>query len=148
MLKAMPSPKGTNLDRRFIIDRSRPSAAYDAALSDESALKLLEFLRGKLSDEDLSDFCKLAGVDAGVSMDDGPEPFPGMPLRGGGKFGQDILSAALRGRMGQDAKALAVSDRYSVEAKQRILSTRSSSSVDSESFAARFPHAARIGVSW
>lgn len=106
MLKAMPSPKGTNHDRRFIIDRSRPTAAYDAALSDEGALALLNFLKTKLSDEDFRQACSLAGVDPHMSMDDdvgGPEPFRGMPLRGGEKFGQDEksggLSAATRAAM-------------------------------------------------
>lgn len=101
MLKPMPSPHGTNHARRFIAERGA-RGAYDAApglsdsdLSDEAALRLLEFLRGKLSDDDLATFCKIAGIDGGMTMDDDqPEPFEGRPQRGG--FGQDSMNAQLR----------------------------------------------------
>lgn len=93
----MPSPRNTNRERRFIADRTA-KAAYDAApvLSDESALELLQFLQGKLSDADLGEFCRLAGIDPGQAMDDSddqPPPFEGRPQRGG--FGQDARPSRL-----------------------------------------------------
>jgi hypothetical protein len=92
MRTPMPSPRGTNHARLFV--NSNPRGAYDAALSEESAAALLAFLHGKLSDADLAEFCKMAGIDAGMSMDE-PEPFKGMPLPGGGKFGQDSTPAKI-----------------------------------------------------
>jgi hypothetical protein len=57
MLKAMPSPSGTNYEKLFLPDRG-PSAAYDAAPDDETGVqmpaRILEFLAGKLSGEDMS----------------------------------------------------------------------------------------------
>jgi hypothetical protein len=85
-MRPMPSPRGTNLAKLFL--PSNPRGAYDAALSEESGAAIYAFLQGKLSDEDLAEFCKLAGIDAGVGMDE-PADFPGKPLTGGGKFGQD-----------------------------------------------------------
>lgn len=85
MLRPMPSPRGTNVARRYIVDRSLRGAAYDEAPKD-AMLELLEFLRGKLSDSDLGKFCEMAGIDGGTAMDDergGPVPFKGMPQRGG-----------------------------------------------------------------
>jgi hypothetical protein len=67
MRQPMPSPRGTNLARLFIT--ANPSGAYDAALSEESGAELYAFLQGKLSEEDLAEFCKLAGLDAGLGMD-------------------------------------------------------------------------------
>jgi hypothetical protein len=84
MRTPMPSPRGTNHARFFV----NPRGAYDAALPEDAAAELLVFLQGKLSDADLAEFCKLAGIDAGMSMDE-PEPFKGMPQPSGGKFGQD-----------------------------------------------------------
>jgi hypothetical protein len=67
MRSPMPSPRGTNHARLFIT--SNPKGAYDAALSEESGAEVYAFLQGKLSEEDLADFCKLAGIDAGLGMD-------------------------------------------------------------------------------
>jgi hypothetical protein len=54
MLKAMPSPSGTNIEGLYIRDCG-PSAAYDAARDDENMpAKILEFLAGKLSPQDMS----------------------------------------------------------------------------------------------
>jgi len=98
----MPSPRGTNRACRFIIDRTLTGAAYDAKPQDNDVamLELVEFLRGKLSEGDLGEFCRLAGIDPGVTMDS-PEPFRGMPTPGGGKFGED----ARRRRPAMDAKS-------------------------------------------
>lgn len=82
----MPSPRGTNHAGLYLV--TNPRGAYDAALSEESGAELYAFLQGKLSEDDLAAFCKLAGIDAGLGMDE-PEPFMGMPQPGGGKFGQD-----------------------------------------------------------
>lgn len=84
MRTAMPSPRGTNHARLFV----NPRGAYDAALPEDAAAEILVFLQGKLSDADLAEFCKLAGIDAGITMDS-PVPFKGMPQPGGGKFGED-----------------------------------------------------------
>ena len=86
MRTPMPSPRGTNRAGLFL--NRNPGGAYDAALSEESAAELLAFLQGKLSEEDLSRFCAMAGIDAGIAADE-PEGFRGMPLPGGGKFGED-----------------------------------------------------------
>ena len=93
MRTPMPSPRGTNVARLFL-NRS-PAGAYDAALSEESAAELLAFLQGKLSEADLAEFCKMAGIDQGITMDE-PEPFKGMPTVGGGKFGEDSSIATIR----------------------------------------------------
>jgi hypothetical protein len=54
MLKAMPSPLGTNHEGLYIRDCG-PQAAYDAAREDENMpAKILEFLAGKLSPQDMS----------------------------------------------------------------------------------------------
>ena len=92
MRTPMPSPRGTNRAGLFL--NSNPRGAYDAALSEESAAALLAFLQGKLSDADLAEFCKTAGIDAGITADE-PEGFRGMPLPGGGKFGQDSTPAKI-----------------------------------------------------
>lgn len=92
MRSPMPSPRGTNHARLFIT--TNPHGAYDERLSEESGAELYAFLQGKLSDEDLAEFCKLAGIDAGLGMDN-PEPFKGMPQPGGGKFGQDSSNAVI-----------------------------------------------------
>lgn len=67
MRRPMPSPRGTNHAGLFIT--TNPRGAYDAALSEASGAELYAFLSGKLSEEDLAEFCKLAGIDAGVGMD-------------------------------------------------------------------------------
>jgi hypothetical protein len=90
MRTAMPSPRGTNYARLFV--STSPRGAYDAMPADGGA-ELVEFLRGKLSDADLAEFCKMAGIDAGMSMDE-PVPFKGMPQPGGGKFGEDSRQRA------------------------------------------------------
>ena len=56
--------------------------AHDAALNDANAAELCEFLTGKLSPEDLAEFCRRAGIDSGAAMDE-PEPFNGRPRPGG-----------------------------------------------------------------
>lgn len=86
MRQPMPSPRGTNHAGLFLV--TNPRGAYDAALSEESGAALYAFLQPKLSEADMIEFCKLAGIDAGLGMDE-PEPFKGMPQPGGGKFGQD-----------------------------------------------------------
>jgi hypothetical protein len=88
----MPSPTGRNTEQLYI--NVNPRGAYDEALDPASAADLLEFLRGKLSDQDLATFCRMAGIDAGAAMDS-PEPFKGMPTVGGGKFGQDAQRTQL-----------------------------------------------------
>jgi hypothetical protein len=115
MRRPMPSPRGTNRAGLFLV--TNPRGAYDAALSEASGAQLVAFLTSKLSEEDLAEFCKLAGIDAGLGMDN-PEPFNGMPRPGGGKFGQDA--------------------RY----------RRPMTAAQEASFAERFPHAARIKVSY
>jgi hypothetical protein len=90
MRTAMPSPRGTNHARLFV--SASPRGAYDA-MPDDGGAELVEFLRGKLSDADLAEFCKMAGIDAGVTMDE-PVPFKGMPQPGGSKFGEDSWKRA------------------------------------------------------
>jgi hypothetical protein len=82
----MPSPRGTNYAGLFLV--TNPRGACDAALSEASGAELYAFLKPLLSEADMIEFCKLAGIDAGLGMDQ-PEPFKGMPQPGGGKFGQD-----------------------------------------------------------
>jgi hypothetical protein len=103
MRTPMPSPRGTNHARLFV----NPRGAYDAALSEESAADLLVFLTGKLSDADLAAFCKMAGIDQGVTMDS-PEPFSGMPLVGGGKLGQDAAMNATLARIRKNRDRIVV----------------------------------------
>jgi len=85
MRRPMPSPRGTNHAGLFLANN--PRGAYDAALPEDAGVKLLTFLQGKLSDADLAEFCKMAGIDQGITMDE-PGSFTGMPRPGGG-FGQD-----------------------------------------------------------
>jgi hypothetical protein len=80
----MPSPRGTNHARLFLV--TNPRAAYDAMPDDKKA-ELIEFLRGLLSEEDHKRAVQLIS-DPDAAMDS-PEPFKGMPQPGGGKFGQD-----------------------------------------------------------
>jgi hypothetical protein len=121
MLKAMPSPSGRNTEKLYYIHRRPPLAAYDEmpGMGDEEKLRLLEFLRNRLSPEDHRAVAKLLGADVDAAMDDedgGPKPFKGMPEPGGTKFGQDARF------------------RRPVPFAQR-------------SFAQRFPHASKIRVS-
>lgn len=68
MRRPIPSPRGTNHAGLYLV--TNPRGAYDEALSDASAAELLSFLQGKLSEEDLIAFCKLAGIDdPGMGMD-------------------------------------------------------------------------------
>jgi hypothetical protein len=94
-----------------------PRRAYDGALNEASAAELYTFLQGKLSEEDLAEFCRRAGIDAGMTADE-PEGFKGMPQPGGGKFGMD--------------------------ARRR---TRPLNPAEQAEFQSRFPHAAKIKVS-
>lgn len=101
MLRPMPSPTGRNVEKRYIIDRRAPLAAYDEMpdMGDADKLKLLEFLRDKLSPEDHRTAARLLDTDVDAAMDDGrggPEPFKGMPEPSGTKFGQDSASPALQ----------------------------------------------------
>jgi hypothetical protein len=59
-----------------------PRHAFDGQLDEAAAAELYTFLQGKLSEADLAEFCKRAGIDAGIGMDE-PEPFKGMPRPGG-----------------------------------------------------------------
>ena len=79
MLKAMPSPSGTNYENLFINDRG-PSAAYDAApeggeaVSASAAAKLEEFARGKMNGPDYAQFMQLLkSFSGGVSADEDAE---------------------------------------------------------------------------
>ena len=121
MRTPMPSPRGTNRAGLFL--NSNPRAAYDAALSEESAAELLAFLQGKLSEEDLSRFCAMAGIDQGMTMDDEGELATRLPTPRTNEQAQDQRGALLAARV----------------ARQPIAVQRS--------FADRFPHAAKIKVS-
>jgi hypothetical protein len=91
----MPSPAGTNQAGLFI-DRPRASAAYDEKLPDDTAAELREFLKDKLTPEDLAKFCELAGIDSGQAADEddgNPEP---LPENAASKFGQDSLPKVLQ----------------------------------------------------
>lgn len=112
MRTAMPSPRGTNYARLFV-NRS-PAGAYDAAMPEDAAAEILTFLTGKLSDADLAEFCKLAGIDAGITMDE-PVPFKGMPQPGGGKFGQDA-----RRRPHSAAESASFAERFPHAAKIKV----------------------------
>ncbi len=189
----MPSPRGTNVENLYI-DWPLNGAAYDEKLPRDAAAALLTFLTPKLTEEDIVEFCKLAGIDRGLSMDrrrryavDGKLRMPvedyvrataflshrltacdydfaskrlavdaavagrhsrrsaSRPYESGRR---DDLQSALQGQMGQGARIFAESDRYSEQAKRLALDTRSLTSSDAESFVKRFPHAARIKVSY
>jgi hypothetical protein len=104
--------KGTTIMPRHPIRALHyPRHAFDGALNEAAAAELYTFLQGKLSEADLAEFCKRAGIDAGMSMD-GPEPFRGMPEPGGGKFGMD----ARRRRLTADQEA-DLASRYPHAAK-------------------------------
>lgn len=105
MRTPMPSPRGTNVAKLFV-DRN-PRAAYDA-MPEDAAAELLVFLTGKLSDADLAEFCKMAGIDQGITMDS-PEPFKGMPEPGGGKFGEDSAMTATLARIRKNSARITVS---------------------------------------
>ena len=124
MRTPMPSPFGTNRAGLFINSDLR-GAAYDAAaaLSEESAAELLAFLQGKLSELDLLAFCKMAGIDQGMTMDDDDELAKRLPAPRTNEQAQDQRGALLAARV----------------ARQPIAVQRS--------FAERFPHAAKIKVS-
>ncbi|MGB3864521.1 MAG: hypothetical protein WBA29_02690 [Xanthobacteraceae bacterium] len=189
----MPSPRGTNVEKLYI-DWPLNGAAYDEKLPADAAAALLTFLTPKLTEEDLAEFCRLAGIDRGMSMDrrrryaaDGKLRMPVADYVRATAFlshrltardydfaskrlavdaavvarrsrrvtshpsestQHDSLQSALRGQMGQDARIFAESEMYSVQAKRQALDTRSPTSADAKSFAERFPHAARIKVSY
>jgi hypothetical protein len=86
----MPSPRGSNRARLFV-DRN-PRGAYDEKMSEADGSSLVAFLTDKLSPEDLAEFCKMAGIDAGAAMDE-PADFEGKPKVGGG-MGQDARHRA------------------------------------------------------
>jgi hypothetical protein len=104
---SMPSPAGTNFAQLFI-DRPGAGAAYDEKLPDDAAAALREFLKDKLTPEDLAKFCELAGVDSGQAADEddgNPEP---LPENAASKFGQDSLPKMLQ-RMRTNAARIRVS---------------------------------------
>lgn len=109
----MPSPRGTNRAGLFL--HSNPRGAYDAALPNDAVAELLTFLKGKLSDEDFSEFCRLGNFDAGVTMDE-PGPFNGMPQPGGSKFGQDARNR----RSYSVAETASFAERYPHAARIKI----------------------------
>jgi hypothetical protein len=111
MRTPMPSPHGTNHARLFV----NPRGAYDAALPEDAAAELITFLTGKLSDADLAEFCKLAGIDQGVTMDE-PVPFKGMPQPGGGKFGED----SRRRRPHSAAESASFAERFPHAARIKV----------------------------
>jgi hypothetical protein len=103
----MPSPRGTNHARLFLI--ANPRGAYDEALPGDNVAELLTFLRGKLSPADFTEFCRLGKFDEGITMDNGgPEPFAGMPRPGGGKFGQDSASRSVLDRIRANAARIGI----------------------------------------
>jgi hypothetical protein len=138
----MPSPTGMNRAGLFI-NRPRVGAAYDALpesgleeekeaerLSKDAAGALHEFLKGKLSEEDLREFCRMAGIDdPALSMDQARRRF----------------RMALDGRLGDEMQRLARSDRFSVAAKMQMFGKAKPAH---PGFAERFPGAAKINTSW
>lgn len=111
MRTPMPSPRGTNHARLFV----NPRGAYDAALPEGAAAELLAFLQGKLSEADLAEFCKMAGIDSGVTMDE-PADFTGKPAVGGGKFGED----SRRRRPHTAAESASFAERFPHAAKIKV----------------------------
>jgi hypothetical protein len=103
----MKSPNGTNF-AGLLVDANHVGAAYDEKLPDDSTAALHEFLKDKLTPEDLARFCELAGIDASAAMDDRdddrPQPLKGMPEPGGTMFGQD-------GARSQDARVRTLAAR-------------------------------------
>jgi len=120
MLRAMPSPSGNNSMKLYYIDRN-PKGAYDELkpVDDALGLKVLEILREHLTPEEHAAVAEALGADSNAAMDNegGPEPFRGMPQRGGSQYEQDRHR-----RPAMDAATV-------------------------RSLAARFPHAASIIVS-
>ena len=112
----MPSPKGTNRAQLFL----NPHAAYDEALPADVGAGLLAFLTDKLSPEDLAEFCKMAGIDAGAAMDTEGEINERMPMAKTNEAAMDQRRAALALRVARTPGA--------------------------EDFATRFPGAAKIKV--
>jgi hypothetical protein len=74
--------------RRFASTRRATRFAFDE-MPEDAVAELLTFLRSKLNEADFSEACRLGGLDAGITMDNGgPEPFAGMP-RPGRELGLD-----------------------------------------------------------
>jgi hypothetical protein len=67
MRKPAPSPRGTNHAGLYLI--TNPRGAYDEALPEATGAALYAFLQPLLSEADMIEFCKLAGIDAGIGMD-------------------------------------------------------------------------------
>lgn len=70
-MRPMPSPRGTNIAQMFLPDRG-PLAAYDDAngfLSDDEVEKVIAFLKGKLSEEDLAKAREILVGKSAMSMD-------------------------------------------------------------------------------
>jgi hypothetical protein len=128
MFHPMPSPRGTNRERLFVHWPTRsPTMAFDSAAGvadhPDEIEQLLEFLKGKLSDEDMQQVQKIVASRPEALDDARPEPDLGK-LTNAGKQALDHLSPALR-RQAIDA----VMDQRSRAAK---------------SFASRWPEIARI----
>jgi hypothetical protein len=133
MLKPMPSPRGTNVERLFI-RASGPAAAYDAAgvsdLMDEEHRARLEdafaklnvFLQQKLPQDDqaaaksLVELLLDAAMGSSPGATDEPPNFPGKPLVGGKQVAQDA-KARLRAAAAKTAAAKNAAARYPDAAK-------------------------------
>ena len=113
----MPSPRGTNHARLFVTTNQQ--AAYDEKLPEDVGAELLAFLAGKLSDEDLQAFCKMAGIDAGAAMDE-PEPFKDMPKTNAQAADQARARAAVRAARMSDADRESFSDRFPGAARIKV----------------------------
>jgi hypothetical protein len=151
----MPSPRGTNRAGLFITKnpvaaydesirrRRRPDAARRAVARDEKPAvseELIEFLRTKLSLEDFDAWCMLAKIDdSNEAMDDegGPEPFAGMPKRGG-EIGEDAISARMKARIRRAVLA--------APTRPRSGATPAMDAAHEADYARRYPHAAKIKV--
>jgi hypothetical protein len=98
-----------------------PRGAYDGALNEAAAAELFTFLQTRLSEADLAEFCRRAGIDSGMTADSdpdgGPPGFKGMPEPGGTKFGMDGRRRA-----------------------------RPPTAAEEADYKARFPNVARIGL--
>ena len=114
----MPSPTGGNKAGLYTNFRT-PLAAYDEKT--EAGQGLVEFLRSKLLPEDFSEFCRLAKIDDDAeAMDDesGPTPFGGMPRTN--EAAMDQRRAALALRVARTPGAESFAERFPGAAKIRV----------------------------
>jgi hypothetical protein len=138
MLKAMPSPAGTNLAGLYLAVRNDFGAAYDSAegenrgaegLSPDAIAKLLEFLKGKVLDEDLAEIGLLldknkdgSGSDLGVDEPTSEHRDLHHPKD---RFGQDHLirrriAEARQRKIAADSSARADFEKQNGIASRRI----------------------------